>query len=332
VWLGLADPLMAHAPFALASDVLRRVLGIAEDEPLAARREKVRARAGDDRIAVFLGEIAGAPFEDAADPVLRAARNNPGLLSVQAEEALVAFARTELSQSPLAVVLEDVHWADAASLRLFQRLLDRERAAALFVLALARPGVDQAHANLWEGVRCQRIALQPLLKKAAVKIARALLGEDADVEAIVDRAEGNALFVEELARARLDGDTQTELPLTVMAAAEARIATLPADARVVLRAGAVFGERFWRGGVAQLVGSKAAAALDAHLETLERADVVTRSTDSRFRGDVELVFRHALVRDAAYAMLPDHDRTLAHALAGEWLEPPNDDSVLLAHH
>jgi eukaryotic-like serine/threonine-protein kinase len=94
----------------------------------------------------------------------------------------------------------------------------------------------------------------------------------------------------------------------------------------------VFGERFWRGSVARLIGSQAATALDVQLDTLERAEVITRSPESRFRDETELVFRHAVVRDAAYAMLTDRDRQLAHALAAEWLEPRIDDAVLLAHH
>jgi eukaryotic-like serine/threonine-protein kinase len=332
IWLGLADPMMQGAPFALAGDVLRRALGIVEDEPVHARRAKVLARVPDRRAAAFIGELAGARFDDMDEPALRAARNNPGLLEAQAMGAIQTFASSVLAKRPLVVVLEDIHWADRASLRAFTSLVSQEESRPLLLLGLARASVDEVHPNLWADVRSQRVVLQPLSKKAATHLVRALLGADVEVDAIVERAGGNALFVEELARAQLEGHSPAELPPTIAAAAEARILALDPQARVVLRAAAVFGERFWRGAVARLIGASAATPLEDHLATLERLEMVTRSPDSRFAEEPELVFRHALVRDAAYAMLTDHDRQLAHSLAGEWLAERIEDAVLLAHH
>lgn len=338
VWLGFADPLMERAPLALIGELLRRVLGVVDGEEVDVRREKVMRRlaavpaASRARVACFLGEVAGAPFDDAKDDTLRAARRNPSLLVEHIRDALVSFAAAELGARPVLVVLEDVHWADAASLRLIGALLARSRDLPLMILALARPTVDEVHPRLWEEQRCQRLVVEPLLRKAAEKLARALLGDAAEVDAVVRRADGNALFVEELARAYAEGRANEELPATIAAVTETRLSSLSADIRKVLRAAAVFGERFWKSGVSELVGHGAAAGLDDALATLELRELVSLERSSRFAGEREYVFRHALVRDSAYATLTDDDRAIGHALAAVWLESHVDDGALLAHH
>jgi hypothetical protein len=331
VWLGLSDPLMERDAHALVSDVIRRTAGIAADEPLASRRKKLAARMGE-RVASILGEIAGAPFDDERDAVLRAARRSPELLAEHVGRAFLAFVKSELAKRPLLVVLEDVHWADASSLRLFDVVLQEARDLPLMVLALARPAIDTAHPKLWEAARSQRIVLEPLLRKASEKLARAVLGDRPEIDAIVQRAAGNALFVEELARACAEGRSPAELPPNVAAATEARLAAIDADARKVLRAAAIFGERFWGGGVARLIGADGDVPPRSTLAALERLEVISSEPASRFAGENEYFFRHALVRDAAYAMLTEEDRALGHALAGSWLEGRLDDGALLAQH
>jgi tetratricopeptide (TPR) repeat protein len=300
--------------------VLRRAIGLCEGEAPHVAREKILANTrglpSADRVAYFLGELTRTPFADDADVALREARRSPEVLASQIDQAFVAFAERALDGGPLLVILEDVHRADAASLRLFATLMARARDRPLMVLALARPTIDDVHPGLWADLRCQRVVLEPLLRKACERLARALIGDRPDIDRIVKRAEGNALFVEELARACAEGRSIDELPPTVLAAAEARVGALDADTRHMLRAAAIFGERFWEGGVAKLLGRTNGVRVDR----LEELEIVSRSRESRFAGEREYLFRHALVREAAYGMLTDEDRRIGHALAGEWLE------------
>jgi len=336
VWTALAQPATQRTPFGLASDLLRRALGIAEGEPIARRREKLRARVNDvvsasaaPAVVRFLAELVGAS-SDTDDPIMRAARRAPEIMRARIEETVITFVMAELARRPLLVVAEDIHWADAASVNLLGLLLARAKELPLMVLALARPSVDEVHPNVWRDVRCERIVLAPLLKKASEKIARAVLGDHPEIDAIVQRAEGNALFVEELARACAEGRAASDLPPTVVAATEARLAAMEPDMRQILRAAAVFGERFWASGITHLLGG--APFVAERLERLERLELVSRALESRFAGERELVFRHALVRDAAYAMFTEEDRALGHALAGEWLQGRVEDAALLAYH
>jgi len=99
----------------------------------------------------------------------------------------------------------------------------------------------------------------------------------------------------------------------------------------VLRAGAVFGHTFARGGVVALNGDD--ERLDAWLDELVASEILDERPSARTSGERELVFRHALVRDAAYATLVDQDRVLGHRLAAGWLESRGEtDSTVLAEH
>lgn len=318
VWLGLANPLMSASPLAFLADIVGRALGVSRG------MHEARARIREP----FLGELLGVPFDDTDAPALRASRSNPKLLADQVTEAFVALALEQLATQPLLVTLEDVHWADSVSVRAIETLLGRAKDLPLFVVALARPMIDETHPRLWSDHHVQRVTLEPLHRKPAERLARALVGDGVDVEAIVRRAEGNALFVEELARVSAAGGVLDELPPTLAAVAEARLMSLEGDTRQALRAGAVFGERFWRGAVASMVD----VPIDVHLAILEQREIVTTAASSRFAGEREMVFRHAIVRDAAYAMLTDDDRRLGHSLAADWLAERVDDPALLAHH
>jgi tetratricopeptide (TPR) repeat protein len=113
---------------------------------------------------------------------------------------------------------------------------------------------------------------------------------------------------------------------------QARLEGLDVEPRRVLRAASVFGDAFWPGGVAALVGIER-SAIERTLQTLERAELIAPSSGSRFAGERQLGFRHALVREGAYAMLTREDRMLGHRLAGEWLERAGEaDAVILAEH
>jgi hypothetical protein len=150
------------------------------------------------------------------------------------------------------------------------------------------------------------------------------------VSRLVEQSAGVPLYLEELIRAEASG-RGSQVPETVLGMLQARLERLDVETRRVLRAASVFGGSFPRSGVAALcgVGSRVREVLAA----LEEHELVERRGDGKFPGDAEFVFRHALVRDAAYASLTEDDRALGHRLAGRWLEDKGDpDAVTLAQH
>jgi tetratricopeptide (TPR) repeat protein len=114
----------------------------------------------------------------------------------------------------------------------------------------------------------------------------------------------------------------------------ARLEELAPEARRVLRAASVFGDLFWRGGVLALLGDDGIAGeVEGWIEHLVTHEVVLRRVESRFPGQAELAFRHALVREAAYATLTEGDRALGHRLAARWLRASGEpDPLVVAEH
>jgi tetratricopeptide (TPR) repeat protein len=115
---------------------------------------------------------------------------------------------------------------------------------------------------------------------------------------------------------------------------ETRLGRLPLEARRVLRSASVFGEVCWQAGVVALLGeAMTAAAVGEWLARLVEQEVLVARPDSRFPGERELAFRHALLREGAYATLTADDQRLTHRRAGDWLERCGEtDPMVLAGH
>jgi tetratricopeptide (TPR) repeat protein len=341
VLVGRADPLAAGASFALVGEAIRRAALVRDADPIEARRAALAARVARHvdpreapRVARFVGEIVGAPFPDDDDPQLRAARRGAVLLGDHVRRAVLDLFAAEAAAAPLVIVLEDVQWADRPSLELASAALEALAARSLLVVAVARPEIDAASPGLFRDRGVVVVDVGDLGRRAGEELVVAALGEPARALAprLVERADGNAFYLEELVRAVAEGRGGA-LPETVLAMVQARLEGLGAEARRVLRAASVFGGTFWRGGVAELVPDLAAAALDASLAELVARELVVPRREARFPGEREVAFRHALVREGAYGMLTDEDRAAGHARAGAFLERAGEpDARTLAEH
>jgi tetratricopeptide (TPR) repeat protein len=341
IWRAQADPLSKGSPFALIAQTIRHAAGILEGEDVVVRRQKLRARVARNidegeigRISEFMGELIGAPFPDDNSPQLRAARNDSVLLGDQMLRAFEDWLDAESQQSPVLLVLDDLHWGDLPSVRFIDSVLRKLAERPLMVLAMARPEVHELFPNLWSRRGMLELRLPELSRKAAETLARQVLGAKASenvIERIVARAGGNALWLEELLRAEVEGRGH-ESSDTVMVLAQARLEALDPDARLALRAASVFGQRFSAAGVRALA-SQVVLELDGLLAHLvEREIIVPRGVRSS-SPQREYEFRNALFRDAAYATLTDDDRELGHRLAASWLKESGDiDALVLAEH
>ena len=344
VWIGQGDPLSAGSPFGLLGQALRRAFGLQSGELLATRQKKIRARVARHvpaseagRVAEFLGELTGTPFPDDASVELRAARQDLTLMGDQMRRAFEDFLLVECAAQPVVLLLEDLHWGDLPTVRFIEGALRNLRDRPLMVLALARPEVHEIFPRLWADRGLQEVRLTELTRRASERLVRQILGEtvSADVVArLIQQADGHALYLEELIRAVAEGHGDAP-PGTVLAMVQTRIEAIEPEARRVLRAASVFGQTFWRGGIASLLGGsrRVTQVVVEWLGELVKREVIFARGDTRFPGEPEYAFRHALVREAAHAMLTENDRMLGHRLAGEWLESQGEgDAMTLAEH
>ncbi|HET7503790.1 MAG TPA: protein kinase [Kofleriaceae bacterium] len=365
VLIGRGDPMSAGASYGLLGQALRRLFGVLDGESAADRREKLQRRVTRHVAAAavvhtvsFIGELCSIPFPPEYNGQLRAARHDPKVMSDQISSALVSFLQAECSHTPVLLVLEDLHWGDGLTVKLVETALQELSESPFMVLALARPEIHELFPRLWAG-QGHHIALNRLSKRACEQLITKVLGNDVPrqtVARIIHQSEGNAFFLEELIRSVVE-NKGSEIPETIVAMLQARIGRLSASARRVLRAASIFGETFWRGGITLLLGQTMIAAgteadpvgkatrnlmpidrtlsegNDPDLDELVNAEMIQRSNGSRFPGESEYSFRHALIREAAYGLLTSENRPQGHALAGQYLESAGEhDPLVLAEH
>jgi eukaryotic-like serine/threonine-protein kinase len=340
-WLhAKGDPVKTNAPFALAGQVIRGAAGVTDGEPIEIGRTRLAERVAEvvppaerARVVAFLGELAHVPAR-AGDPTLAAARRDAVVMGDQLRRAWDDWLAAESERRPVVLVLEDLHVGDLSTVKLCDAALRNLRERPLLVLALARPEIDLMFPQLWAERGLITINLPELTRRAGLRLVHELLGEDVDgavASRIVDQAAGNAFYLEELCRVVHEGGG--ELPGTVLAMVQARLEGLDSEARRLLRAGAVFGDRFPRDGVLALWGDTGqGGTVDRLLETLVERELLD-PVPAQIAGQSTFAFRHDLVREAAYAMLTDRDRELGHRLAAEWLTAAGvTDPAVLAEH
>ena len=328
------EPLRAATAFGMLAPLIERVAGIRPGGSRETVQSALRARVARgvaaehvDRIAVYLAEIAGAPFSADALPGLDAARRDALILFERTRSAFCQWLASETAFAPLVLVLDDLHWGDAPTVRFLDAALRELADRPLFVLALARPEIEEGFPNLWAGPGAQQMRLPPLGKKVSAAFVRGVLGEQAGpstVERIVGLAQGNPFFLEELIRATADPALREALPESVLAMAAARVHRLPDGPRRVLRAACVFGQTFWVEGVMSVLGETARPV--AEIAELVAAELIALRPESRFAKTTELSFRHALIQEAVYATVLAGDRAAGHRAAAAWLEAAGETS------
>ncbi|MFO0589446.1 MAG: protein kinase [Polyangiaceae bacterium] len=332
---GRADAMSAGAAFVAVGAALRSAFGLGHDDAGPTTRTRVADSvaayvpfADRARVAAFLGEITGVPFDAAHHPELAAARQNGAKMAEEVSRAFVEFLRGVSAMHPVLLVLEDLHWGDAASARLVDDALRELADRPFVVLALGRPELDEVFPDLWSRREVQRVRLGALARRAAEELVTRMLGRgvsEGEIARLVDRAGGNAFYLEELIRALAEGRGE-RLPETVLGMVEARLEALPAEARRLLRAASVFGESFTKAGALSLLGDEERTdAGRTWLPWLVDRELFVRRPAARAGGEDEYFFRHALLREGSYATLTAEDRALGHRLAAAFLGGPGGE-------
>jgi serine/threonine protein kinase len=287
-----------------------------------------------DTLVAFLGELVGVSSEP-QHLAVRDARERPETMWAQLRLAFCSWMTALTAQHTVVLVLEDLHWADSASVSLLTSCWDQLGKSALFVLLTSWPEGESRFASLFTMHNVQQVKLDTLSQRAADKIAKHLLQDAVSPEVraqVVELAGGNAFVLEEMIRHVGAHNSLESLARSGLALVQARLAKLPLDARRVLRLASVIGEQFYRSMINDLMADRATTpdgespSLDAILMQLTRAELLTPD-GAQWR------FRHALVRQAAYEMLTESDRAAAHRAVAEWLQAHRaDEPAMIAEH
>jgi hypothetical protein len=283
----------------------------------------------------FLGELVDAPPSEPS-PVLIDARSNARDMRQQLQAVFRSFLRGLALSHPLVLVLEDLHWADPTSVSLLASVFPSLDDVPVLLVVTSWPEAEHAHAALWSMRNAQIVRVEPLGRRASERLARQLLGEDAEgvvVQRVAQLADGSPFLVEEIARHVGEGRSLDALPSSAVAVVQGRLEALPTELRRVLRLASVFGERFSPSGVEALgAASGEPGSLALALDRLRREELVLSPADDAEAGEA-WSFRHSLVRRAAYEMLTEDDRTQAHLAAAAWLGTRSaSDAAVIGEH
>ena len=310
---------------------------------MAALTEDCGAEYGEssDRRAAAIGRLLGI---DAPEELGSLESEDPQRMRESFFSAVRSCVEGMTRRNPLVLVFEDIHWADQGMLDLIEYLAQWVR-GPLLILCLARDDLLERRSG-WGGGRiaATSIVLDPLTRDETRELVTSLLPPGGDSEAVgmvAERAGGNPFFAEEMVRrlAEHSDSPADELPDTVQGLLAARLDSLePAERRLVQHA-AVVGRTFWEGSLAEVAGEEAGGSdgLNRVLIGLQEKDIVVPGTGSRLAGEREFAFKHVLIRDVAYGMLPRAVRCRKHYEVGQFIEERagerTDEVVsLLAEH
>jgi serine/threonine protein kinase/tetratricopeptide (TPR) repeat protein len=312
----------SSSPLQPVVDLLRRMieggtsLDQSLDRPLERLEELLRASGLSPAEGVpLLASLLGVPLAGRyPQPELPPDRLRERILEMIAELALATAER-----QPLVWVFEDLHWLDPSTLRLLDLLLDHTLSAPLLLVLTVRPNTIEA---MW-GPRAHltQLNLTPMSEQEVAKLIDRVAGRplsEAVRRQIVARTDGVPLFVEELTKTVLEGGSMgesTEIPNTLRDSLAVRLDRI-GTAKEIAQLASVLGRSFTFELLAA-VSSLDEPTLQQELKRLVQAELLHRRG---FGARTHYLFKHALIRDAAYDSLLRKERQQVHRRVAEALE------------
>ncbi len=362
VLLGAGNAVERAASYHAWRAVFSQLLSLdAVTDPAARRAQVLAALGGDPRLAALaplLNDVLPLDLPDNAQTTRMSGEVRGGNI----RDLLLRLVERQAQQTPLLLIIEDAQWLDSASWALAQAVNARLLAdgwPVLLVLA-TRPPPDPAppaYSDLVQAPNVEQLRLDGLPPSDTLALACQRLGVAAlppeVTMLILDRAEGNPFFSEELAYALRDtgvieiadgvcrlaagvGDLDAQaIPDTIQGVITSRIDRLPASQQLTLKVASVIGRLFAFDTLQAIYPIEAARPhLPADLTTLERLDLTPLSSPEP---DLTYIFKHVITQEVTYNLMLFAQRRELHRAVAEWYEHAYADDIapfypLLVHH
>lgn len=238
---------------------------------------------------------------------------------------------------PVVVLVDDIHWAEPAFLELLEDMPRLIGGASVLVICVTRPELLESRPGWASGLsNSTTVMVEPLDAEESASLVEGLLGTlpEAVTSRILASAQGNPLFIHELLAMLIDdgllwrsangtwlasdGVGRITIPPTIGSLLAARLDRLDAEERAVIERASVEGERFHSGAVAYLSPEEGRPLVPHLLFSLVQKDLI-RPDSAQFAGEVAFMFRHLLIRDAAYERVLKRARADLHERFADWL-------------
>jgi len=293
--------------------------------------------------AQFIGALLG--FDMPPSKALDGVREDPRQLRSRGLFYITRLFRRMAQKNPVVVFVDDLHWADGPSIKALQHLAKECADFPLLVLALARPELV-AHYPVWEEesrwgeARRQRLEIHPLTPEDCHALVDDILRRAQPLTSelkrmLVKNAAGNPYYIEELVKTliedgvilpdeaggawqvRMEKLAGLHVPPTLTAVLQARLDALPLQEQRVLQRAAVVGMVFWDDTLQALGQSERPP--EAEINSLAQREMVLPHLKTAFVRTREYAFKHAMLREVAYASVLKKDKKGYHARAAAWL-------------
>ena len=370
VFKGRAAAITQNMPYSVLRDLVATHCDLRIDDTAEVVREKIEGGLGQllgtdprGRMKVhFIGQLLGYDFS--ASPHLQGALDDAEQIRNRALRYLGEFFTASVDQDPAILFFEDFHWADDSSLRAIRHFIEHiDDQASVLIVVLARPSLHERRPEWNEDHPYHtHIHLQPLSETSSRRLVAEILQRveqmpEALGNLIVDRAEGNPFYVEELIKmlvedgvivpdetqwqVRTERMRELRVPTTVTGVLQARLDRLPKQTRTLLQQASVIGRIFWDQTLMSLESAGSVAAQEesvpGELTELRQREMVFQNEVSTFAEAQEYLFKHALLRDVAYESVLKRLRRRYHGLVADWLlihggERASEFNGLIADH
>ena len=361
-----------NLPYALLKDVFTFRFHIQESDTTREVRSKIEAGFGEvfgpdnegQMRAHIIGQLLGFDFSDS--PNLKDMLEDPQQLRDRTSMCLGEYFQDVCEQSPTVIFLEDIHWADNSSLDMIISLSRRKPEERLLMVCLARSRLFDRRPDWVEGfINHTQLALESLSQQESFRLVQEILKlaepvPDTLRELVVNNAEGNPFYVEELIkmliedgviitgeecwRIELGRFAEIKVPATLTNVLQARLDNLPQVERETLQQASVVGRTFWDDAVEYISTNSTPSdaqfvrnTTDENLRALRSRDLIYRRQESAFTDTAEYIFRHSILREVTYECVLKRARKNYHGLVAEWLiqhsrERANEYIGLIADH
>ena len=335
-------------PFQPVLELLRDFFGIRTGDDIAISRQRVLARVAamstSEQSHLLLLEFLGL-----TDPASTPLKLDPKARKQQLLDLVRVLARSGANEAPTVVLIEDLHWIDPTSAEFVEALADAVVGTTTLLIVNFRPGFS---GGFMRRAHYRQIAMPNLVPKDAHLLLQELLGDDPSlallVRNIIERAQGNPFFLEELVNALVErgdfdgakgsyrlkyGVAIIPLPKTVQAVIAARIDRLDDSTKQVLEAASVVGREVSHAILKPVSGLSDDGLLQA-IQQLRQSELLYEvpAFDKRI-----YAFRHPLIQEVAYrSLLSDRSRALHAAVANAIVEVfrnrGDEHAGVLAYH
>jgi len=349
-------------PNALLRDLFISRFGILDDDPVLVVRKKIvdsfREVLGEEDYemkAHFVGQMLGYDFRDS--PFLQGVLESPQQLRDRALVYLIDFIKAHAIEKPVAIFMDDIHWANKSSLDILERMSAELSAQRVLFVALARPSLFEHRPSWGSESLQQRLVLQPLSRLESERLLEQVLHKLQDLpdqlcELIIRNAEGNPFYLEELVRMLVEDGVivkseptwrvqpgrllDLHIPPTLTGVIQARLDRLPTYVHTVLQQASVVGKIFWDAVVSYInreiqsegvpieSGSQDIAE---YLDTLQEREMIFQLKASAFSDAAEFSFKHALLQEVTYESVLKRTRRSYHAMVADWLILHSGDRI-----